>query len=241
MYRKKLLNILTICVIVYVNLTTMEWIVHKYVMHGYDRPGIPILGDLIENDSALHWAHHREVLGDMTLDAETNDAEKHRGLFFRYKATIKFTVIIFVLLTLQFKVFKMKIPPGTTISIALVSTLGYSFMWNNFHAALHGAHDIILPGTTGVTNRYQKHALDWVPRFWFEWMMYNHAHHHAVKGISKGNYNIILPGFDYVMGTYNKPPCFDNTEFCKNEDLKACDRPKGCFVLEGKTLNIKDP
>ena len=237
MDKRKAFSALVICLIVYVNLTTLEWVVHKYVMHGYDRPNIPILGDLIEKDSALHWAHHREVLSDMSLDHGTNGV-KHKGLFFRYKATFRFTVIIFALLTLQFRLFKLRVTPKTTALITLASTLGYSFMWNNFHAALHGENNLILPLSTGVTNRYQKHVLNWIPRCWFEWMMYNHAHHHSVKGPSKGNYNIILPGFDYVMGTYNEPPCFDNTEFCEGDDLKACERPKGCFKLEGKTLSI---
>ena len=73
---------------------------------------------------------------------------------------------------------------------------------------------------------------------WFDWMMLNHAQHHAVKGPSKGNYNIILPGFDYLMGTHNKPPCFDNTEFCEDSDLGACDKPKGCFSVEGTKLKV---
>lgn len=237
MNKKKLFNALIVCLLVYVNLTTLEWVVHKYVMHGYDRPNMPILGALIENESALHWAHHREVLSDMTLDLRTNEVT-HRGLFFRYQATVTFTVFIFALLTLQFRLFKMRVSPKTTALITLASTLGYSFMWNNFHASLHGEHNLILPVSSGVTNRYQKHILNCIPAYWFKWMMYNHAHHHSVKGVSKGNYNIILPGFDYIMGTYNKPPCFENTEFCEGEDLKACDKPKGCFKLEGKALRL---
>lgn len=37
--------------------------------------------------------------------------------------------------------------------------------------------------------------------------------HHLVKGQNKGNYNIILPGGDYLLGTYNS--CVDNRDYCK--------------------------
>ena len=231
---------LIICFIVYIDLTAMEWLVHKYVMHAYDRPGLPLVGALVEKESSQHWAHHREVLSDMTLDIETKK-DKHQGLFFRRKATTFFTLVIFALLTLQFKLLKVHSSAAITALISLVSTVGYSFLWNNFHALLHGESDIIISGTDGVTNRYQKYVLPFVPGRWFEWMAYNHAMHHAVKGTSKGNYNIILPGFDYVMGTYNHPPCFDNTDFCKDEDLKACDKPKGCFKIDDKRLGIYYP
>ena len=228
-------NTLITCLIVYFNLTTMEWLVHKYVMHAYDRPDLPLIAGLVEDESASHWVHHHEVLSDMTLDIKTK-TDKHDGLFFHHRATIFFTLIVFALLTLQFKIFKVRASASTTALITLTSTIGYSFLWNNFHAALHGENDIIIPGVEGVTNRYQKYILPWVPRIWFEWMMYNHAQHHAVKGTSKGNYNIILPGFDYIMGTYNTPPCFDNTAFCKHSDLKSCDQPKGCFKIDDRGL-----
>lgn len=31
----------------------------------------------------------------------------------------------------------------------------------------------------------------------YEWLLKNHTLHHLQKGENKGNYNIILPGFDY--------------------------------------------
>lgn len=223
--------------VVYGNLTAMEWLVHKYVMHGYDRVNFPVVGGLIQNESFAHLAHHQEVMSDMTLDISGKD-NKHKGLFFQYEATFLFTVVLYVILSLQFKVVGLTIKPITTIGISIASTIGYSFLWNNFHSLLHGESDIIISATQGVTNRYQNSVVSWVPKIWFEWMMYNHAQHHAVKGVSKGNYNIILPGFDYIMGTYNKPPCFDNTEFCKGSDLKACEKPKGCFSVHGTKLKV---
>lgn len=230
-------RILLATLVVYANLTAMEWLVHKYVMHGYDRVNFPLVGRLIQNESDAHWEHHREVNSDMSLNIEEKD-NKHKGLFFRYGATSIFTAILFGILSLQFRALKLNIGHKVTVGISLFSTITYSFLWNNFHALLHGADDIFLPLSKGVSNKYQGNIVRWVPRFWFEWMMLNHAQHHAVKGRSKGNYNIILPGFDYIMGTYNVPPCFDNTEFCKDSDLGACDRPKGCFNVQDTKLHV---
>lgn len=233
-------SVLLTTLVVYANLTTLEWLVHKYVMHGYDRINFPIVGRLIEHESSQHWAHHHEVNSDMSLDIEQKE-DQRQGLFFKYQATVLFTVVLYVILTLQFRALNLGVGRRTTAAIGLFSTLTYSFLWNNFHALLHGADDIIIPSTVGVSNKYQNTIVRWVPKVWFEWMMYNHAQHHAVKGKSKGNYNIILPGFDYVAGTYNNPPCFDNTEFCKDSDLGACDKPKGCFRVEGTKLNVSFP
>lgn len=234
---KKLGTMLLVAFIVYANLTKMEWLVHKYVMHGYDRVNLPMVSNLIQNESEAHWQHHHEVKSDLKLDID-HKKNKHKGLFFHYKATVLFTFILFVTLSLQFKLFKLEYSRKVTATIALLSTIFYSFLWNNFHALLHGADHIILPGTEGVSNKYQNKVVHWIPGFWFRWMMLNHAQHHAVKGRSKGNYNIILPGFDYMMGTYNTPPCFDNTKFCKQSDIGACDKPKGCFEVVGTRLQV---
>lgn len=225
----------------YLNLTTLEWMVHKYVMHGYERENVPVIGSIVAKESRAHWKHHRQVLSDMRLDIE-DESNKHEGLFFQYHATFLFTTILFLLFTAETRLFRIPVGLKTILIMSVVSTVGYSFLWNNFHSMLHGADNIFIPGKRGVPNWYQEDVINWIPSIWFEWMMLNHAQHHAVKGPSKGNYNIILPGFDYVMGTYNSPPCFDNTSFCKDDDsnLKACDKPRGCFSVRGsKKLDVK--
>lgn len=224
-------------VVIYANLTTLEWLVHKYVMHGYDRVNFPIVGKIIDKESSLHWDHHHQVMSDMSLDVEGDLKPNFHGLFFRYKATMIFTIILFVILSIQFRALKLGVSCKVTAFIGLSSTIIYSFLWNNFHALLHGANDVIIPGGEGVSNKYQNTVVNWVPKIWFEWMMLNHAQHHAVKGPSKGNYNIILPGFDYLVGTYRIPPCFDNTEYCVSSDLQSCDKPKGCFRVDGTRLH----
>lgn len=210
--------------VVYANLTTMEWLIHKYVMHGYDRPNFPLVGRLVESQSRKHWAHHHEVNSDMSLEINNKEL-KHEGHFFQFDSTIIFTVVLFVLLLGQFRVLALEVKPATTAIVSVASTLFYSFLWNNFHALLHGADDVYLPAKNGVPNTYQTSVVHFFPKFWLDWMMLNHAQHHAVKGVSKGNFNRILPGFDYLVGTHTTGSCFDNT--ARVPALALVTSPKG--------------
>ena len=64
----------------------------------------------------------------------------------------------------------------------------------------------------------------------FYWYFRNHSYHHLVKGAHKGNYNIILPGGDHILGTYRG--CIDNTEYCKTNEHSICTRQEKEDVLE---------
>ena len=52
----------------------------------------------------------------------------------------------------------------------------------------------------------------------------------------KCNYNIVLPGMDYIMGTYKN--CVDNTEFCKKHKF---DSKKNKNLCKKQENNIKLP
>ena len=41
---------------------------------------------------------------------------------------------------------------------------------------------------------------------YIKWVLDNHKAHHYYKGTEKGNYNIIYPGADYILGTHNVLP-----------------------------------
>jgi len=48
-----------------------------------------------------------------------------------------------------------------------------------------------------------------------------------VKGNKKGNYNIIFPGGDHILNTYNS--CIDNKEYCKNPNpahIEICEQER---------------
>ena len=48
-------------------------------------------------------------------------------------------------------------------------------------------------------NIIEKNKDNW----YIKWVIKNHTKHHKVKGDKKGNFNIIYPGADYLLGTYN--------------------------------------
>ena len=47
--------------------------------------------------------------------------------------------------------------------------------------------------------------------------------HHYNKGKNKCNFNIILPGIDFLFGTYKG--CVDNKEYCK-KNINLNDKEK---------------
>ena len=103
----------------------------------------------------------------------------------------------------------------TTYVIALLSfiiSLTYGILWNTFHQKFHLV-------------RLNYSWLDSFPSFdtiadltcensCVKWIYRNHIIHHLDKG-DKCNFNIILPGADFILGTYRS--VIDNTRYCKEE------------------------
>ena len=229
-----------ICVLVYVNLSAIEYISHRWFMHSHESSTHPLLWKLFKIESEAHEAHHRSVRSNMTLDLD-NKRDKAAGLFFHYDIGVMYGIILYIVFTLQFKMFKFEISSRNVIILCVAIVFAYSVAWNNLHPLIHDEHTVILPGTKGVTNRYQGTLASFLPQFWVEWIIANHSNHHFQKqnaDENKCNYNIILPLFDHIMGTYKSSRCFDNTEFCKTADVVSCDKPKGCFSVDGLKLKV---
>ena len=70
----------------------------------------------------------------------------------------------------------------------------------------------------------------------YRWLWINHALNHMQK-YEKGNYNIILPGFDYLADTYYSR-CYNNNKYCKDnkQDRRVC--KKSLFI--NRCLTRKD-
>lgn len=60
-----------------------------------------------------------------------------------------------------------------------------------------------------------------------------HAIHHLRKG-SKYNYNIVLPGFDLLMGTFHAF-YYDNNAYCKTHHDERC-LEKQIKILDNKDV-----
>ncbi|MBP01738.1 MAG: hypothetical protein CMM25_02855, partial [Rhodospirillaceae bacterium] len=89
-------------------------------------------------------------------------------------------------------------------ALTMAIALFYKFMWDWLHYAFHQINEL---------DRWKTNPV-------FYWYFRNHSYHHLVKGKQKGNYNIILPGGDHILGTYRS--CIDNTEYCKDNEHSIC-------------------
>lgn len=170
--------------VLYIVFTTSEWMVHRYMMHG-DENRNPISRD--------HWKHHRNVQKDMSLENEIE------GLYFYWPQTLLIFLIALVeafLVRFAFHaLFSVTINLLVVILVVVVITLYQSSFWNTIHPDIHHApmHADWKHGVLGWKG--------WKRVFFYSWLKRNHEKHHRVKGDGKGNYNVTLPGGDWILGT----------------------------------------
>jgi sterol desaturase/sphingolipid hydroxylase (fatty acid hydroxylase superfamily) len=189
-------------------------------MHGNEKffKNIPIIGKALADTANNHLEHHKEVNMDMTLTHSKLESK----LFFGWE-TLIYTSLILMLFGIPVKYIMKMDKFKYVIYISYLSIL-YTVLWNNIHVDMHGVRGKIglkdgIPNSTGLLSRG--------PLYRYLWKY--HAIHHLQKGGSKGNFNIVLPGTDYLFGTYNGF-CYDNTEYCRNTlDGKCQERLKNCI------------
>ena len=188
------------------SLTVGEWLIHKYVMHNKDGSFFRWLwGD-------AHNIHHRQVNDDMTLTNHNEEnqellepGEEHPGLYFGVRETLLLAISILMVLKLIMYVVKFDCKVIYIAFISFSIAFFYKFMWDFLHYSFHDLRDDL---EINKLNPY------------FYWWFRNHAYHHLVKGEAKGNYNIIVPGADFLFGTYRS--CITNVKYCKENNDKIC-------------------
>lgn len=186
-------------ILVYLLLSFTEWLIHSKVMHGDADVliRIPLLGKKLAHTATMHRKHHESVELDMSISGEINK----NTLFFKWSDAFVFFIIIFGPMYLILKDVK------TTVIVTLSSAIIYCFLWNNIHVDMHKS-DIKINASEGVPN--VKGSLSKGPLY--EYLHRYHNVHHSQKG-QKYNHNIILPGVDFIMGTYHGF-YFDNSDYC---------------------------
>lgn len=202
---------------VYLLLTFWEWFLHSQIMHGDpDMLGkVPLLGNYLARTARSHLNHHKEVMMDMRL----RDVKELGSLFFSWSIMAITTTLMFLSL---WGAFKFEPKEAAMISIGL--GLLVCFLWNNWHTDMHdsGIKIDIFTGVPNTPGMISKGPI-------YKWLWGYHAIHHMQKG-DKYNYNIIFPGFDYLMGT-NKGRCIDNTDYCsKGFDSRCLSRQRYCYT-----------
>ena len=187
------------------SLSIGEWVIHKYIMHNTEGS----FGRFIFGDN--HIVHHMQVNSDMTL----KEGEEHVGLYFGVFETLAVSVLFMVVQRIIMYIINFDCKITYSFGISLAVGLFYKFLWDFLHYSFHD-----------LTDDLEINKL--IPYFY--WWVKNHAYHHLVKGEAKGNYNIIVPGADFLFGTYRS--CVTNKEYCKKTPNEICDMEKKVKLLK---------
>jgi hypothetical protein len=193
--------LLKFIVLTYISLTTWEWILHKYFMHAKK-------GNLfytVEHSKA-HLKHHAHVENDFRI-TKKNDT----GLVFTWFPDSVITLVVSIIsLSMVNEAVGTNFTRSKIIVISAIIAILYCALWNTLHIAFHKA-----PYNRSMTHTFphvqipdniKKNPI-------LSWLWRNHLYHHINKG-QKGNFNIIVPGADFLFGTYRNK--INNDEFCQS-------------------------
>jgi len=162
------------------------------------------------NLSKNHWNHHEHTLDDMNLKTSENyndNINKYLGLYF----TWLYTGVVFIvglieafLLYFLLKIVKINISPLFVIVSVILFSIYQSSFWNTIHPDIHNIKENLnwnegIPGWDGWKTIYSSVYINNNTNI-YDWFINNHKLHHLRKGDRKGNYNVTLPGADWVLG-----------------------------------------
>jgi hypothetical protein len=194
--------------VLYVIVSGLEWVLHAKVMHGDPRvlARAPLVGVYLARTADDHVAHHRGVGADMRL-VRSHDA----NLAFHWGTVLVLSLALGAIL-LATRLYSA----CTVLWLAPLAVLLFTYTWNCWHSRFHDVDAPVRPGS-GTPNRPELPTRG--P--YYCWLWTYHALHHTQKG-RKGNFNIICPGFDWLMGT-RLSECYDNVDYCsRTPDTAAC-------------------
>jgi len=187
---------------IYIIFSFTEYIVHRYFMHSKEK-------NVLSNN---HWNHHKHTLDDMQLknsDQYNSYINKYLGLYFTWPNT----VIVFFVGLLEGFILYLCLSYLFDINISILSIFIWvsffciyqSSFWNTIHPDIHGIHKPIswwegIPGSFIWIFVFSSIYIDNKITI-YDWLKRNHTMHHLRKGDKKGNYNVTLPGADWILGT----------------------------------------
>jgi hypothetical protein len=179
-------KVIIFILILYLQLTIGEVLIHKYIMH--NNPNT-IARKFYGNS---HVIHHSEVYEDMKMKPDFLE----EGMYFSILTTTEIFLIILFTICIDNKLLGMGLKLQHLAIISLVISIFYYIVWNIIHIEFH---------------RIKGDKLYYNNRI-FNYFLKNHSYHHLQKGIKKGNYNIIFIGGDHIMNSHRT--CIDNKQFC---------------------------
>ena len=154
-----------------------------------------------------HIRHHKSVNIDMTL---SEDDFMEEDIRMGSEHTIMITLsTVCVSNAIINKMFGLGVNHKYILLGGLALAIFYRTMWNTYHRKMHFESEFF----ENTNNPYLK------------WIFTNHSLHHLQKGVLKGNYNILFPGGDHLMGDYRTS--VDNTVYCyEDKSHKMCEYKK---------------
>lgn len=219
------MNILKTFVIIYMDLSFLEWYIHRYLMHKSENRIINCINSPIKyiyssirkmDQIDSHVKHHEIVNVDGTV--QKND----KGMYYSFNNIYLTPLLAHPIYYITTKIINYE---HTTNEYLFIGTLFYFIsylyykLWNILHPSYHNYLD-------KDYNKYLKNNVI------YQYLERYHMLHHFNKGENKCNFNIILPGADFIFGTYKG--YVDNSDYCK---LKTNKTEKDIQICEAQEKN----
>lgn len=218
------MNLFISIITIYIILTFTEWFIHKNVMHKSDNKIGKIMNEFYylihkEYHSKSHINHHS------IMDPNGKILEEDSGMYFNFYSSLFLIPITFITyLIISGLINKHTYNEYIIIFIVLsILSLSYYKIWNIIHPKYHRYND-----TYNKNNFIENN-------FIYKYLEKYHMIHHLNKGDNKCNFNIIVPGADFIMGTYKG--CVSNKKYCENNNYLSDNDKKLCLQeLSNKQL-----
>jgi hypothetical protein len=168
----------------YLLATTQEWLIHKYLMHS----------NIITTLHDEHINHHKKTKKDYSITYY--DSDYICVNMTSINDIIQAIILIFINSYILYSLFT---PYVSIFAIILTVTILFTInilIWNTLHPYVHNLD----PYTVCNFPKGLYESLINKNNIYVNWAINNHKSHHYN---SKGNFNIVFPGADYLFGTYN--------------------------------------
>ncbi len=209
------ISIINFILLIYIFISLIEFVVHKYIMHCNENDLNNQLFKWIpeaQYSCELHKKHHIDTKPNMDLQDDYNED----SIIFGWNMVIILIIPVVISFSLSNYLANTHLSIYILLLLSVITVIFISYLWNKIHPFFHKkeVHNFSIKD-----GPYEdKLNLDFIGNMLYD----NHVIHHLQKGEKKGNYNIIVLGADEWMGKNVK--VVDNEEYCqthKNEEICA--------------------
>ena len=208
----------------YIIITLSEWYIHKNLMH---------LGEQNIINTNLHnmyyfiydeYHHESHINHHLIVQPNGEIIEEDKAIWFAFISSLCLIPLVFTVVFTTNKIISINKTLTEYIKIFLmisIISLTYNLLWNFLHPRYHRYGEMY--NKDSILNN----------NFIYKYLEKYHMLHHFNKGNNKCNFNILLPGADFIMGTFKW--CVDNIEYCKNNMNKT---DKEIIICENQANGI---